>query len=142
MAQRLSRDMIEENDKGEASPCCRGAMARRSRSTSQSSMAGPGPAIHEARHDTDSRTKSGHERDLSARRPPGGESGTEPALDAALIENWALSYLGRFASSAENLRRVLRRRGRRPVGAGGAGAPAAPRGVGGARHLAGGRLGG
>lgn len=39
---------------------------------------------------------------------------TRPAaLDAALIERWALAYLGRFASSAENLRRVLLRRVRR-----------------------------
>ena len=30
-----------------------------------------------------------------------------------LLERWALAYLGRFASSAENLRRVLRRRARR-----------------------------
>ena len=30
-----------------------------------------------------------------------------------LLERWALAYLGRFASSAENLRRVLRRRVRR-----------------------------
>lgn len=34
-------------------------------------------------------------------------------IDAALIERWALAYLGRFASSAENLRRVLRRRVRK-----------------------------
>jgi regulatory protein len=30
-----------------------------------------------------------------------------------LLERWALAYLGRFASSAENLRRVLLRRARR-----------------------------
>jgi regulatory protein len=30
-----------------------------------------------------------------------------------LLERWALSYLGRYASSAENLRRVLIRRARR-----------------------------
>jgi regulatory protein len=30
-----------------------------------------------------------------------------------LLERWALAYLGRFASSAENLRRVLLRRSRR-----------------------------
>jgi regulatory protein len=47
---------------------------------------------------------------------------TEAAIDAALIENWGLSYLGRFASSAENLRRVLRRRALRRFGAEGAGA--------------------
>lgn len=44
---------------------------------------------------------------------------TEPAaIDAALIEEWALSYLGRYASSVDNLRRVLRRRTRRRLGAG------------------------
>src|SRR5262249_54744303 len=34
-------------------------------------------------------------------------------IDAALIERWALAYLGRFASSSENLRRVLLRRARK-----------------------------
>ena len=34
-------------------------------------------------------------------------------IDGALIERWALHYLGRYASSAENLRRVLWRRARR-----------------------------
>ena len=44
---------------------------------------------------------------------------TEPAvIGAALIEEWALSYLGRYASSADNLRRVLRRRVRRRLGPG------------------------
>jgi len=37
-------------------------------------------------------------------------------IDAALIEEWALSYLGRYASSAGNLRQVLRRRVRRRFG--------------------------
>ncbi|HJU19148.1 MAG TPA: RecX family transcriptional regulator, partial [Stellaceae bacterium] len=37
----------------------------------------------------------------------GGEIG------AALLDSWALQYLERFASSAENLRRVLLRRARR-----------------------------
>src|ERR1700722_19676409 len=37
----------------------------------------------------------------------------EETIDVALIERWALAYLGRFASSAENLRRVLLRRVRR-----------------------------
>ena len=37
-------------------------------------------------------------------------------IDRALIERWALAYLGRFASSAENLRRVLLRRARRRLG--------------------------
>lgn len=44
---------------------------------------------------------------------------TEPArIDAAVLEEWALSYLGRYASSADNLRRVLRRRVRRRLGTG------------------------
>ncbi|MBV9828242.1 MAG: RecX family transcriptional regulator [Alphaproteobacteria bacterium] len=33
-----------------------------------------------------------------------------PIIDAALLEKWALFYLERYASSAENLRRVLQRR--------------------------------
>jgi regulatory protein len=42
-----------------------------------------------------------------------GEETRAAAIDATQIERWALAYLGRFASSAENLRRVLRRRVRR-----------------------------
>lgn len=42
-----------------------------------------------------------------------GEQNRQAAIDAAQIERWALAYLGRFASSAENLRRVLLRRVRR-----------------------------
>jgi regulatory protein len=34
-------------------------------------------------------------------------------IEPAVLEKWALGYLERFASSAENLRRVLRRRVRR-----------------------------
>jgi regulatory protein len=34
-------------------------------------------------------------------------------IGAELLERWALGYLGRYASSAENLRRVLMRRVRR-----------------------------
>lgn len=34
-------------------------------------------------------------------------------MDPELLERWALHYLGRYASSAENLRRVLMRRVRR-----------------------------
>ena len=34
-------------------------------------------------------------------------------IGAELLERWALHYLGRYASSAENLRRVLMRRARR-----------------------------
>jgi len=40
------------------------------------------------------------------------------AIDAALLEKWALFYLERFASSAENLRRVLRRRVLKRLGPG------------------------
>jgi len=40
----------------------------------------------------------------------------EAAVDPALIERWALHYLERFSSSAENLRRVLQRRARRRLG--------------------------
>jgi regulatory protein len=42
-----------------------------------------------------------------------GEQNRQAAIDAAQIERWALAYLGRFSSSAENLRRVLLRRVRR-----------------------------
>jgi regulatory protein len=34
-------------------------------------------------------------------------------IEPSVLEKWALGYLERFASSAENLRRVLRRRARR-----------------------------
>ena len=44
-----------------------------------------------------------------------GELTRATAIDAAQIERWALAYLGRFASSAENLRRVLLRRARRQI---------------------------
>jgi regulatory protein len=39
-------------------------------------------------------------------------------IGSELLERWALAYLGRFASSAENLRRVLLRRIRRRSPAG------------------------
>src|SRR5712691_9392233 len=42
-----------------------------------------------------------------------GETGPPAApapVDRALLEKWALAYLERYASSAENLRRVLQRR--------------------------------
>ncbi|HTV87825.1 MAG TPA: RecX family transcriptional regulator [Stellaceae bacterium] len=39
------------------------------------------------------------------------------AIDAALLETWALSYLERYASSAAQLQRVLQRRVRRRLGA-------------------------
>ncbi|MGD9614892.1 MAG: RecX family transcriptional regulator [Alphaproteobacteria bacterium] len=50
---------------------------------------------------------------MARRRSAPGEGGSERAIDAALLEEWALSYLGRYASTAENLRQVLRRRVRR-----------------------------
>lgn len=37
-------------------------------------------------------------------------------LDLPLLERWALSYLGRYSSSAANLHRVLMRRVRRHIG--------------------------
>jgi regulatory protein len=49
-----------------------------------------------------------------------GELETAPApVDRALLEKWALAYLERYASSAENLRRVLQRRVRRQARADG-----------------------
>ncbi|MGE5270969.1 MAG: hypothetical protein ACM3JG_14990 [Thiohalocapsa sp.] len=41
-------------------------------------------------------------------------------IPPSLIEEWALAYLGRHATSAENLRRVLLRRARRRLGGGSA----------------------
>jgi regulatory protein len=38
---------------------------------------------------------------------------SDDGIDGALVERWALHYLGRYASTAENLRRVLSRRARR-----------------------------
>lgn len=46
-------------------------------------------------------------------------------ISPELIEGWALAYLGRYASSAENLQRVLLRRARRRSPAGAAAAQAA-----------------
>jgi regulatory protein len=53
------------------------------------------------------------------RSAPDGGSDGEPgrAIDASLLAEWALSYLGRYASTAENLRQVLRRRVRRRLAA-------------------------
>ncbi|HZT89893.1 MAG TPA: RecX family transcriptional regulator [Stellaceae bacterium] len=39
-----------------------------------------------------------------------------PSVESETLEHWALGYLGRYASSAENLRRVLTRRVRRRTG--------------------------
>jgi len=49
---------------------------------------------------------------------PGERPATAAAapVDRALIEAWALRHLDRYASSAENLRRVLERRVRRRLG--------------------------
>lgn len=51
----------------------------------------------------------------AAASAPDGERA--PALDPAMLEEWALAYLGRYASSAGNLRRVLLRRIYRRTGA-------------------------
>src|SRR6266702_2194959 len=50
---------------------------------------------------------------------PGEKPATEVAvpIDRALVEKWALFHLDRYASSAENLRRILQRRVRRRLGA-------------------------
>src|SRR5437773_8849005 len=52
---------------------------------------------------------------------PGERPATAAAapIDGGLIEKWALFYLERYASSAENLRRVLQRRVRRRLGSDG-----------------------
>ena len=42
-----------------------------------------------------------------------GRQVNNPEIGPELLERWALGYLGRYASSAENLRRVLTRRARR-----------------------------
>src|ERR1041384_2992017 len=57
-------------------------------------------------------------RTLSA---PDNDGKSATPIDAALLEEWALSYLGRYASTAENLRQVLRRRVRRRLPAEGSG---------------------
>src|SRR5690349_21013666 len=57
---------------------------------------------------------------LGENRGAGDDAGAGRAIDAALLEEWALSYLGRYASTAENLRQVLRRRVRRRLAAEGA----------------------
>src|SRR5260370_28646655 len=50
------------------------------------------------------------------RSTPETPSEAEATIEPALIEEWALAYLGRYASSAENLRRVLLRRVARRIG--------------------------
>jgi len=56
-----------------------------------------------------------------ARGVPGERTPTAAAaaVDRALLETWALSYLERYASSAENLRLVLERRVQRRLGSDG-----------------------
>src|SRR3954453_1999746 len=44
---------------------------------------------------------------------PKSSEAESAGIGSDLLERWALGYLERFASSAENLRRVLRRRVRR-----------------------------
>jgi regulatory protein len=61
------------------------------------------------------RTPRGARKRRTPIQPPAASS----PVDRALLETWALSYLERYASSAENLRRVLQRRVRRRTGAGG-----------------------
>jgi regulatory protein len=57
----------------------------------------------------------------SARRTGETNAAADAApIDRALLERWALAYLERYASTAENLRQVLRRRVRRRAGAAGA----------------------
>ena len=60
-----------------------------------------------------------HKRSPRERAGVPGERQTTAAaapIDRALIETWALRHLDRYASSAENLRRVLERRVRRRLG--------------------------
>src|SRR5258708_32539263 len=54
----------------------------------------------------DGRTKAGHERRVNGemKRARRNDSELTP-IGPALLEKWALGYLERFASSAENLRR-------------------------------------
>src|SRR6266436_5424813 len=62
----------------------------------------------------DGRTKSGHGWRVNGEMKRARRNDSEPTpIEPALLEKWALGYLERFASSAENLRRVLRRRARR-----------------------------
>jgi regulatory protein len=52
-------------------------------------------------------------RTITDREPAVGPKVENSETGPELIERWALHYLGRYASSAENLRRVLTRRVRR-----------------------------
>src|SRR5258708_10991861 len=54
-----------------------------------------------------------HRGSLPGERPA---SAAAARIDRAVIEKWELFYLERYASSAENLRRVLQRRVRRRLG--------------------------
>jgi regulatory protein len=55
---------------------------------------------------------------VMARLDRSSSDGFVEPIPPSLIEEWALAYLGHYASSAENLRRVLLRRVWRRVGAG------------------------
>src|SRR5689334_9121690 len=50
---------------------------------------------------------------IADRRAAMGPNMAGDELGPGLLDRWALHYLGRYASSAENLRRVLMRRVRR-----------------------------
>lgn len=53
---------------------------------------------------------------MKRKRSGRGESEPQRPIDTALLEEWALSYLARYAGTAETLRQVLRRRVRRLLG--------------------------
>lgn len=53
---------------------------------------------------------------MKRKRAGRGESEPQRPIDAALLEEWALSYLARYAGTAGTLRQVLRRRVRRRLG--------------------------
>jgi len=50
---------------------------------------------------------------IADRKPGWGVNVGDSEIGSDLLERWALHYLGRYASSAENLRRMLMRRVRR-----------------------------
>jgi regulatory protein len=52
-------------------------------------------------------------RTIADREPAVGPKVENSEIGPDLLERWALHYLGRYASSAENLRRVLTRKARR-----------------------------
>ena len=58
-------------------------------------------------------TAMGREDHSRSRTCGGAAKVGDREIGAEVLERWALDYLGRYASSAENLRRVLMRRARR-----------------------------